>query len=43
MGNTLLGAFVGFVVILALAWLFPGIGHVLGGLIGGFIGGLLTR
>ncbi len=43
LGKTLFGAFVGFVVILALAWLFPGIGHIAGGLIGGFIAGLITR
>lgn len=43
MGNTLLGAFVGFIVIIALACLFPGIGHLVGGLIGGFVAGLIAR
>lgn len=43
LGNTLAGAFVGFVIILALAWLFPGIGHIAGGLIGGFVAGLIAR
>jgi hypothetical protein len=43
LGSTLFGAFVGFVVILALAWLFPGIGHILGGLIGGFVAGLVAH
>ena len=37
MGSILLGAFAGFLVIIALALLFPGIGHVLGGFIGGAI------
>jgi len=43
MGSTLLGAFVGFIVIIALAFLFPGIGHIVGGFIGGFVAGLIAR
>lgn len=43
MGNTFLGAFVGFMVIAALAYLFPGIGHILGGFIGGFIAGVVAK
>ena len=43
MGNTLLGAFAGFIVIIALSCLFPGIGHVLGGLIGGFVAGVTAQ
>ena len=43
MGSIWLGAFVGFLVILVLAFLFPGIGHLVGGFIGGLVAGLVAR
>jgi hypothetical protein len=43
MGSLWLGALVGFIITLAIGWLFPGIGHLIGGLIGGFIAGIIAR
>ena len=43
MGSIWLGAFVGFLVVLVLGFLFPGIGHLLGGFIGGIVAGLIAK
>jgi hypothetical protein len=43
MGSIWLGAFVGFLITLVLGWLFPGIGHLIGGFIGGLAAGVIAR
>ncbi len=43
MGSIWLGAFVGFLVMVVLAFLFPGIGSLIGLFIGGLVAGLVAR
>ena len=43
MGRFGLGIFVGFVVTVVISLMYPGIGHIGGGLLGGFIAGLIVR
>ena len=43
MGSIWLGAFVGFLVVLVLGFLFPGIGHTGGSFISGIVAGLIMK
>ena len=43
LGSIWLGAFVGFLLTVVIAFLFPGIGHLVGGFIGGLVAGLIAR
>jgi hypothetical protein len=43
MGRFGLGIFIGFVVTVVISLMYPGIGHIGGGLLGGLISGLIVR
>lgn len=43
MGSIGLGAFIGFLITVALGIIFPGAGHILGAFLGGIVAGLIAR